>query len=144
MKNPNTRYKMTLGHQKRTKQNHFPVLQLDTNNCKVLKIWNCPSELTAQGYSVSRILTICHGRKYCSAKTAYGHIWTFNGNQKYAQPIKSTNVIQFNKFDPVGIIKQWTQKELRDAGYNVCNIISCCNGRCKTTQGYQWKYVDPQ
>eukprot|EP01084_Bolivina_argentea_P013630 25583_1 len=141
MKNPNTRYKMTLGHQKRTKQNHFPVLQLDTNNCKVLKIWNCPSELIDQGYSVSKILAICHQKS--SNKTVYGYIWTFNGNQERIQPIKSKYVLQLDKSDHSNI-KQWAQKELNDAGYHVSNIVACCIGRIKTAHGYKWTYVDPQ
>eukprot|EP01083_Nonionella_stella_P275237 934674_1 len=88
MNNVNTRYKLSMAHNQRSQKLFFPILQLDKNSCKILNTWHCPSQLKGYGYKLSFILKVCRAH-YSGNYTAYGYIWTFNGEQGKANPAGS-------------------------------------------------------
>eukprot|EP01083_Nonionella_stella_P275233 934668_1 len=145
MNNENTKYKLSIARRERLRKLHFPILQLDKNNCKILNTWYCPSQLKGHGYKLPYILKVCRAQ-IGGNRTAYGYIWTFDGQQSKSKPFVSkalvSTVHQLSKSNPSIIIKQWTIRELQDAGYYVSNINSCCQGTRKSAHGHGWKYVE--
>eukprot|EP01084_Bolivina_argentea_P270112 459222_1 len=135
MLNPNTLKKRARAQEAKIRKLHFPILQLDPYSCKELKQWECPSQLKAIGYDITRILNVCH--QHHASRTAYGYIWTFNGEQQFAKPKRY--FLQIDKDD--NVVKKWSWKDLKINDYRLSNICVACRYD-RTAYGYKWKYSD--
>lgn len=126
-----------------------PVLQYDIN-MNLIKEWESAYSTRTYGFSESTVAAACNG-KYNTYK---GYIWVWKDNpelyfknkQKRKEAAlnkkisKQKIILQFNRDN--SFIKEWTYKEIKDNGYNLNTIQSCCNGHVKTYKNYIWKYKE--
>ena len=119
---------------------------------KLLKIWNSISQIHNElGYSATQISKNCRFK----SKTAYNFIWRFtdeyteeqyrNDCNSHFNPTPNKKAKDIGQYDlSMNLIRVWksaksVQSEL---GWSRRSICSCCNGDCKTSHGYIWKYID--
>ena len=133
--------------EKKNKQK--PVLQCDLK-LNIIKEYTSAYEAERElGFSCSSIALACKG-KYDTYK---GYVWLYknepevyfeNKNKRKEKALKNkinkqNIILQFDKNTGV-FIKEFTNQEILDKGFNLNAIQSNCNGHTKTSQGYIWKY----
>ena len=57
--------KLKQSHHHRLIERYFPISQFDKNNCKLLSVWTCPTELRSSANELRHILKCCHQHVAC-------------------------------------------------------------------------------
>lgn len=128
-------------------KNPEKVVQIDFNG-NLIRTWRSVThaQRTLENIRARSILQCCRHKTY----QANGHIWFFkNEYEKIEQFNVKEYMYRHNKhfdipilqYDLFGnLIKEWTQKDLKDSGYNINGIKRCCRHERNIFDDYIWVY----
>lgn len=127
-----------------------PVIQCDLS-LKIIKEWENAASTSIDGFSPSTVSSACNG-KY---NTYMGYIWYwkykpylyFDNKEKRQQEAlkrklsKQKDICQYNQTTNE-LLNIYTNQQIKELGYNLKSVQSCCNGHTQSYKGYKWEYAN--
>lgn len=136
-------------HREKMKKYFKPVYQYTLDGKYVSEYESIAHASLMTGYSQQNIGKCCLG-KY---QQAYGFQWS---NYKYDRLQPVTSRLERTGLKLSKAVEQYTKdgkfvaeypsmmEASRQTGLNSGGICSCCKGKCKQSNGFIWKYKEPQ
>ncbi len=114
------------------------VIQYNLNLIEINRFTSVKEASKESGILSGGIIRCCKGKDITSG----GFIWKYDDDSKIfkKEDKQKKSVIQFNmNLIQLNIFESLTEAGNK-TGINLKNISACCNGKCKTSGGFIWKF----